>query len=78
MRWLQARGTDGGVVLGFVRGESALVLREAHAGVLTTLDLLEAALASRDPALLEQARYDPTWAPVRGHPRYRKLVRGSP
>jgi 2-dehydro-3-deoxy-D-arabinonate dehydratase len=42
MKWFQARGADGGAGLGFVRGESALVLREAHAGVLTTLDLLEA------------------------------------
>jgi 2-dehydro-3-deoxy-D-arabinonate dehydratase len=42
MRWFQARGADGGAGLGFVRGESAFLLREAHAGVLTTLDLLVA------------------------------------
>jgi 2-dehydro-3-deoxy-D-arabinonate dehydratase len=40
MRWLQARAVDGAAALGFVRGESAFVLREDHAGVLTTLDLL--------------------------------------
>jgi 2-dehydro-3-deoxy-D-arabinonate dehydratase len=40
MRWLQARGIDGAAALGFLRGESAFVLREGHAGVLTTLDLL--------------------------------------
>ncbi len=42
MKWLQAPGDDGRPRLGFVRGETAVVLREAHAGVLTTLGLLEA------------------------------------
>ena len=36
------RGGDGGTAFGFLQGDSAFILREAHADVRTTLDLLEA------------------------------------
>jgi len=42
MKWLQTAGDDGSPRLGFMRGETVVALRTAHAGVLTTLDLLEA------------------------------------
>ncbi len=42
MKWLQVQGDDGGAFLGILREDRVLFLREQHAGVLTTLDLLEA------------------------------------
>ena len=42
MKWLQLQGDDGGPRLGVLREDRVLFLREAHDGVLTTLDLLEA------------------------------------
>jgi 2-dehydro-3-deoxy-D-arabinonate dehydratase len=42
VKWLQVQGGDGVVRLGVRRGERVLILREAHDGVRTTLDLFEA------------------------------------
>lgn len=66
MRWLQAVGGDGRARLGYVRDETAFVLDEAHAGVLTTLDLLEAQEESQlDPAeWLEAAEAAGAFAPL--------------
>jgi 2-dehydro-3-deoxy-D-arabinonate dehydratase len=42
VKWLQVQGDDGRARLGVVREDRVLFLREAHDGLLTTLDLLEA------------------------------------
>jgi 2-dehydro-3-deoxy-D-arabinonate dehydratase len=42
VRIFQLRGEDSRAHLGLVRGERALVLRAAHAGILTALELFEA------------------------------------